>query len=222
MLTTVATVPDNADEVKVYAVTTRNRVRADSNIFDAGKATAPNYAEFTVSIPPNHKPAQIEWPKGRRANPAKDFAVTGQSVLSEQSFRAAVPRSGAAVDMSRYEVAAFDGPTLVFVDGAFRGDLSRIGKLAAGIAVLVVRLLEDYIVIPRVLGDAVGLSPLLVLVSVSAVALLFGEFAVLLAIPLAAVVATLVDVVVLEKNPAEQEVPTVIFAAQDVEAARRR
>jgi predicted PurR-regulated permease PerM len=89
--------------------------------------------------------------------------------------------------------------------------------LAAGIAVLVVRLVEDYVVIPRVLGDAVGLSPLLVLVSVSAVALLFGEFAVLLAIPIAAVVATLVDVVVLDKDPAEEEVPTVIFAAKDIE-----
>jgi predicted PurR-regulated permease PerM len=92
--------------------------------------------------------------------------------------------------------------------------------LAAGIAVLVVRLLEDYIVIPRVLGEAVGLSPLLVLVSVTAVALLFGEFAVLLAIPIAAVVATLVDVVVLDKDPAEEEVPTVIFAAKDVESRR--
>ena len=40
--------------------------------------------------------------------------------------------------------------------------------LAAGLAVLVVRLLEDYIVIPRVLGDAVGLTPLVVLVSVTA------------------------------------------------------
>jgi predicted PurR-regulated permease PerM len=89
--------------------------------------------------------------------------------------------------------------------------------LAAGIAVLVVRLFEDYVVIPRVLGEAVGLSPLLVLVSVSAVALLFGEFAVLLAIPIAAVLATLVDVVVLEKDPAEEDVPTVIFAAKDVE-----
>jgi len=92
--------------------------------------------------------------------------------------------------------------------------------LAAGIAVLVVRLLEDYIVIPRVLGDAVGLSPLLVLVSVTAVALLFGEFAVLLAIPIAAVVATLVDVIVLDKDPAEEDVPTVIFSAQDVEGGR--
>jgi len=92
--------------------------------------------------------------------------------------------------------------------------------LAAGIAVLVVRLLEDYLVIPRVLGEAVGLSPLLVLFSVGAVAFLFGEFTVLLAIPIAAVVATLVDVIVLNKNPAE-EVPTVLFPAQDAEVGSR-
>ena len=39
----------------------------------------------------------------------------------------------------------------------------------------------------------------------------------LLAIPLAAVLATLVDVIVLDKDPAEEEVPTVIFPAQDAE-----
>jgi predicted PurR-regulated permease PerM len=89
--------------------------------------------------------------------------------------------------------------------------------LAAGVIVLVVRLLEDYLVIPRVLGDAVGLSPLVVLVSVAAAALLFGEFAVLVAIPLAAVVATLFDVIVRDKDPAEEDVPTVLFPAQDAE-----
>ena len=84
--------------------------------------------------------------------------------------------------------------------------------LAAGIAVLAVRLLEDYVVIPRVLGHAVGLSPLVVLVSVTSVGILFGGFAVLLAIPIAAVVATLVDVIVRGRDPAkEQEVPTVLF-----------
>jgi predicted PurR-regulated permease PerM len=89
--------------------------------------------------------------------------------------------------------------------------------VAAGVAVLVVRLLEDYIVIPRVLGDAVGLSPLLVLTAVAGVALLFGEFAILLAIPIAAVLATLVNVIVLDRDPAEEEVPTVIFPARDAE-----
>jgi predicted PurR-regulated permease PerM len=89
--------------------------------------------------------------------------------------------------------------------------------LAAGLAVLVVRLLEDYLVIPRLLGDAVGLTPLVVLVSVTACGLLFGGFAVILAIPLAAVIATLIDVIVRDKDPAEEDVPAVIFSAKDAE-----
>ena len=89
--------------------------------------------------------------------------------------------------------------------------------LAAGVVVLLVRLLEDYLILPKVLGEATGLSPLVVLFSVSAVAILFGGFAVLLAVPLAAVVATLVDVVVRGRDPAEEEVPTVLFPAKDAE-----
>jgi predicted PurR-regulated permease PerM len=93
--------------------------------------------------------------------------------------------------------------------------------VAAGIVVLVVRLLEDYLVIPRVLGDAVGLSPLVVLVSVAATAILFGGFAVLLAIPAAAVLATLMDVIVHKVDPSAEEVPTVLFPAKDAETSSR-
>jgi predicted PurR-regulated permease PerM len=89
--------------------------------------------------------------------------------------------------------------------------------LAAGICVLVVRLLEDYLIIPRILGDAVGMSPLLVLFSVTAVGILFGGFAVVLAVPLAAVIVTLLDVVVRDKDPAQEDVPTVLFPAKEAE-----
>jgi predicted PurR-regulated permease PerM len=81
----------------------------------------------------------------------------------------------------------------------------------AGLIVLGVRQLEDYIVIPRVLGHAVGLSPLVVLVSVTTIGILLGGFYVLLAIPIAAVLATLVDVILRNVDPAEQEVPAVMF-----------
>ncbi len=91
--------------------------------------------------------------------------------------------------------------------------------LAAGLAVLAVRLLEDYLVIPRLLGDAVGLTPLVVLVSVTACGLLFGGFAIILAIPLAAVIATLIDVIVRDRDPAGEDVPAVIFSARDSETA---
>jgi predicted PurR-regulated permease PerM len=83
--------------------------------------------------------------------------------------------------------------------------------LGAGLAVLILRQIEDYVVVPRVMGHAVGLSPLLVLVSVTAIGFLLGAFYVLLAIPIAAVVATLVDVILRDRDPAEQEAPTVLF-----------
>jgi len=89
--------------------------------------------------------------------------------------------------------------------------------ILAGVAVFAVRMLEDYLIVPRVLGDAVGLSPLLVIFSVAAIGILFGGFGVLLAIPLAAVIVTLVDVIVRDKDPAEEEVPAVMFAAKDTE-----
>ena len=87
----------------------------------------------------------------------------------------------------------------------------------AAICVLVVRVIEDYAVIPKVLGDAVGLSPLLVLVSVTTVGLLFSGWAVLFAVPIAAVVVTVFDVIVRDVDPAEQDVPAVIFSAGDAE-----
>ena len=90
--------------------------------------------------------------------------------------------------------------------------------LAAGICVLVVRLLEDYFILPRVLGDATGTSPLLVLVSVTAVGILFGGFAVILAVPLVAVFVTVVDVIVRDKDPAEEDIPTVLFPAKEAES----
>ncbi len=83
--------------------------------------------------------------------------------------------------------------------------------LFAGIVVLVVRQFEDYVVIPRVMGHVTGLSPLLVLVSVSCVGLLLGPFYVLIATPIVATIVTLLDVIVRDKDPAEEEVPTVLF-----------
>jgi predicted PurR-regulated permease PerM len=89
----------------------------------------------------------------------------------------------------------------------------------AGAVVLAVRLLEDYLVIPRVLGHSVGLSPLIVLVSVTSVGILFGGYAVILAIPIACLIVTLVDVIVRDKEPEEAEVPRIVFPAKDAEDA---
>jgi predicted PurR-regulated permease PerM len=87
------------------------------------------------------------------------------------------------------------------------------------VAVYGLRLLQDYVINPRILGHAVGLSPLIVLVTVSVVGVLLGPFYVLLSVPVAAVLATVVDVVVRDRDPADQPAPTVIFSARDREMA---
>jgi predicted PurR-regulated permease PerM len=93
----------------------------------------------------------------------------------------------------------------------------QVAALAAG-CVLLVRICEDYLVMPKILGEAVGLSPLLVLVSVTAMGILFSGWAVLFAVPLAAVLVTLFDVVLRDVDPAEEDVPTVLFSARESEA----
>ena len=116
------------------------------------------------------------------------------------------------------EIVPVIGPLLAGVLAIGVGLTSSVGTaVAAGLCVLGVRLLEDYVIVPKVLGEAVGLSPIIIIVSVTSVGILFGGFDVLLAVPFAAVLATLVDVIVLNKDPAKEEVPSVIFPAQDLE-----
>jgi predicted PurR-regulated permease PerM len=89
----------------------------------------------------------------------------------------------------------------------------------AGALLMLVRVAQDYVVNPRVLGGVVGLSPLLVLVAVSVVGVLLGPFYVLIAVPLASLAVTVMDVTVRGVEPAEAEVPAVIFSAKETETA---
>ena len=67
-----------------------------------------------------------------------------------------------------------------------------------------VREFQSYVVNPHIMGHSVGLSPLVTLVSVSVVSVLFGGFAVVLAVPFTSAVATLIDVFVLDHDPPAQ------------------
>jgi predicted PurR-regulated permease PerM len=64
-----------------------------------------------------------------------------------------------------------------------------------------VREFQSYVVNPHLMGRSVGLSPLVTLVTVSVVGLIFGAFAVVLAIPAASAAATLIDVLVFGHEP---------------------
>ncbi|TPP10269.1 alpha/beta hydrolase [Rhizobium glycinendophyticum] len=81
----------------LYSVTTRNRSEPGKNVFGFDKTLEPNYARFDISIPPNHKPANIEWPKRKTVDPRTDFAVLSQAVLQREDLLQAVRAPKAAV-----------------------------------------------------------------------------------------------------------------------------
>jgi predicted PurR-regulated permease PerM len=67
-----------------------------------------------------------------------------------------------------------------------------------------VREFQSYVVNPHI-GRTVGLSPLVTLLSVAVVGVLFGGFAVILAVPFTSAVATLIDVLVLGHQPPPEQ-----------------
>jgi predicted PurR-regulated permease PerM len=116
------------------------------------------------------------------------------------------------------EIVPVIGPLAagVVAVGVGLSDSTHLAALAA-VIVISVRLLEDYVVIPRVLGHSVGLSPLVVLVAVTTVGLVLGGFAVILAVPIASILVTLIDIVLRDKDPSAEPAPAVLFPAKDLE-----
>ena len=118
------------------------------------------------------------------------------------------------------EVIPIIGPFLAFLLAVGAGlTASWHIALLAGAALLGLRLIQDTLLSPRVLGGAVGLPPLLVMSTVFGVGILFGGFYVILAVPIAALLVTVGQVLLLGVDPAEEETPTVLFSATDSESA---
>jgi predicted PurR-regulated permease PerM len=107
--------------------------------------------------------------------------------------------------VSLVEIVPVIGPLVgaIFVVGVGLPQSLHVAALA--LLVLVgVREFRSYVVNPHIMGHSVGLSPLITLVSVSVVSILFGGFAVILAVPFTSAVATLIDVFILNRDPPEK------------------
>jgi esterase/lipase superfamily enzyme len=92
-LNAVAPRASGVREVTVYVATTRQRASPDANVFTAGRAANLSYAEFTISIPPNHKPGNVEWPSAT-PDPNSAFVTVSERVLDEPAFEAEISRQG--------------------------------------------------------------------------------------------------------------------------------
>ena len=124
VLTPVAIAP-GVKTLQVYVATTRERQSPSENVFTANRANALNFAKFAVSVPPNHKPGEVEIPAGPR-DLQTSFAVVDQAVMSEADFNRAVAPQGTP---RRKKQKVF-----VFVHGFnnnFQESLFRLAQLQA-------------------------------------------------------------------------------------------
>lgn len=93
-------VPPGAKVITVYAATTRSR-DASTGLFTNNRASRPNFAEYTISVPPGHVSGQIEWPDGS-PDPTRTFVMLRQRPLSQAEFQAKIAPSA-----GRRPVSAF-------------------------------------------------------------------------------------------------------------------
>ena len=99
-----------ARQVTVYVATTREPATGSGTIFTDGRSRGLHYARYVISIPPNHRPGSIEWPKSA-PDPSRDFVTASAAPLSEAEFiqqttaaaaRSRGPRRGAGVFVHGY------------------------------------------------------------------------------------------------------------------------
>jgi len=79
-----ASVP-GAEHVTIHVATTRSPEEGAPRYFGTGRSEDIHYARYVVSVPPNHEPPKIEWPKGR-PDPRTSFVVLSETRLSEKEF----------------------------------------------------------------------------------------------------------------------------------------
>lgn len=72
---------------------------------------------------------------------------------------------------------------------------------------IVAQQFENYVLAPRVMSDAVGVSPVVIIFALLAFGTLFGIVGAFLAIPLAAIIQVLLDRLILKTDPVEEIVP---------------
>ena len=119
------TAVDGARIVTVYVATTREQAKRPVDGFTREREEKLSYAAFDISIPPDHKPGEIEWPYSVKAHPEKEFTVVRHLALTREAFEARIGRSARTEN---------EGKAVVFVHGfnvSFQEALFREAQLKA-------------------------------------------------------------------------------------------
>ena len=106
----------------ILIVTTRKRDERPDTYFNGERASEVNYAEASISVPPSHKPGQIEWPERLPGNPKTDFVAREASYIADKAaFRKSVNARLATLPRGKRDIILFiHGYNTRFPEGLYR------------------------------------------------------------------------------------------------------
>lgn len=121
----------------IFVATTREFNSSPGVYYTSARSQQLSYARIDVSVPPTHKPGQIEWPRTRDADPAKNFAVRDAELLdADQSFLNALNAELAKRPPGKRRVSIFiHGYNNTFGEGLYR--TAQLAADSKGFAVAV-------------------------------------------------------------------------------------
>ena len=137
-LSAVAYSPPGAVDHTLLVATTRERDDRPGTLFNGDRASATDYAEITVSIPPNHKQGEIEWASTPPGDPNVDFVVRDEKYLDgDKAFVQAVNAQLALRPPGSRNVFLFiHGFNTMFAEALYRGAQLAHDSKAPGVPVL--------------------------------------------------------------------------------------
>lgn len=137
-LSAVALSPPGAVDHTLLVATTRERDDRPGTLFSGDRASATDYAEITVSIPPNHKQGEIEWASTPPGDPNVDFVVRDEKYLDgDKAFVQALNAQLALRPPGSRNVFLFiHGFNTMFAEALYRGAQLAHDSKAPGVPVL--------------------------------------------------------------------------------------
>jgi len=137
-LSAVALSSPGAVDHTLLVATTRERDDRAGTLFNGDRATGLDYAELTVSIPPNHKQNEIEWATTPPGDPNADFVVRDERYLDgDKAFVQALNAQLAQRPPGSRNVFLFiHGFNTMFAEAVYRAAQLAHDSKAPGVPVL--------------------------------------------------------------------------------------
>ena len=137
-LSAVAYSPPGAVDHTLLVATTRERDDRPGTLFNGDRASAIDYAELTVSIPPNHKQNEIEWATTPPGDPNVNFVVHDEKYLDgDKAFVQALNAQLALRPPGSRNVFLFvHGFNTMFAEAVYRAAQLAHDSKAPGVPVL--------------------------------------------------------------------------------------